>query len=180
MGDRTGRRLAETVEEQPLLLGAFGLAIGAAIGALLPSSTAEDRLMGESRDRVADRLSAMAGEAYDKAKETAGEHLGDAQERVRGGAQALGEVARDLRETVERTAQDVGSAARAEIDQAEKDGSERRGEKPAASGTGTATTPGTDKTATPGTGVGTGTGNPPGRTTGTSTGPSGGPRIGPV
>jgi uncharacterized protein YjbJ (UPF0337 family) len=122
LGNRTGRRIAEAVESQPLVLGAFGLALGAAVGALLPASEAEDRLMGESRDRVANRLSTLAGDALDRAKEVAGEagdNLGEAYGRVRervgsagGGTDALGEVARDLRETVERTAQDVAGAAR--------------------------------------------------------------------
>lgn len=69
------RSVAQTLESQPLLLGAIGFAVGAALGALVPHSAAEDRLMGESRDRVADRLSSLAGEAYGKAREIAGEQV---------------------------------------------------------------------------------------------------------
>jgi hypothetical protein len=34
------------LEEQPITLGALGLAVGAAIGAMLPSTEQEDRLLG--------------------------------------------------------------------------------------------------------------------------------------
>lgn len=109
---RTGVRarsgLSEAFERQPLLLGAFGLALGAALGALLPRSEAEDRLMGESRDELAERAGALATEAYQDAREKLAER-GLTPER---GAAALGEVARDLRETVERGAQEAGATVR--------------------------------------------------------------------
>jgi uncharacterized protein YjbJ (UPF0337 family) len=103
-GRDMGRSLAETVEEQPLLLGALGLAFGAALGALFPVTEAEDRLMGDARDRVAGQVSALAGEAR--------ERLEEAGVSPRQGAAALGEVARDLRETVERKAEEVAGTAR--------------------------------------------------------------------
>lgn len=90
-GGAAAEGIAEALERQPLLLGAIGLAIGAALGALLPASEAEDRLLGEARDRVANE----AGEAWQEAKERLAEH-GLTPER---GAAALGEVARELRET---------------------------------------------------------------------------------
>jgi hypothetical protein len=120
------------------------------LGGLLPSSEAEDRLMGERRDRLAGRLSSMAGDAYEQAREAAREqagraqeHLGEAYDRSRDrvggqgvspqqGATALGGVARDLREAVERTAQEAGSAAREAMGKPEKDGGSS--ENPAASG----------------------------------------------
>jgi uncharacterized protein YjbJ (UPF0337 family) len=131
LGQDAGQRVQGLVEAQPLLLGALGLALGAALGAMLPKSEAEDRLMGESRDRVAGQIQELAGDAYEQARETAGEHLGKAQAQLgevygrtreklaengvdpKAGVQALGEVARDLRETVERTAQEASGSVRA-------------------------------------------------------------------
>lgn len=43
-------------QEQPLVLGALAVAVGAAIGALIPSSEVEDRLMGEASDDATRRL----------------------------------------------------------------------------------------------------------------------------
>jgi hypothetical protein len=40
------------LEEQPMILGAVGLAVGAAIGAMLPSTEQEDRLLGPARDKT--------------------------------------------------------------------------------------------------------------------------------
>ncbi|PWS34913.1 hypothetical protein DFH01_21445 [Falsiroseomonas bella] len=190
LGEGAGRRMSAAVEEQPLLLGAFGLAIGATMGALMPATEAEDRLMGETRDRMADRLSGLAGEAYERAKETAGEQAQRAGEQLgavaRDGAQALGDVARDLRETVERTAHDAAATAREAADKA-REKAEKAG--PGASGgtaTGPASTPGSTPGTTSGTTTGTGTATPgsTGVTPGASPGSVGGSpsttRIGPV
>ena len=51
-GRRARRGFLHTLDEHPLVLGAIGLAVGAAIGSALPPSEPEDRLMGETRDRL--------------------------------------------------------------------------------------------------------------------------------
>jgi hypothetical protein len=127
---RVRRNVADTLESQPLLIGALGLTLGAALGAMFRSTEAEDRLMGETRDRMANRMASVAGSAYEQARETTEEHLaragerlgeayGNARERLaesgvspKQGAAALGEMARDLRDAVERTAQDAAGAAK--------------------------------------------------------------------
>lgn len=80
------RGLSRSVDDlsgaQPLLFGALGLALGAALGAILPRTQAEDRLLGEARDAVADRVSDAAREGYESVKASAGEGLGQVQERV--------------------------------------------------------------------------------------------------
>jgi hypothetical protein len=45
-------RLDRLLHDQPLVLGALGLAAGAIIGALLPTTEHEDRLLGPMRERV--------------------------------------------------------------------------------------------------------------------------------
>lgn len=52
------------VDEQPLMLGALGLAIGTILGAALPSTRREDELMGRTRD---DLLESAKGTAREKA-----------------------------------------------------------------------------------------------------------------
>ena len=42
------------LEDNPVALGALGIAAGALLGAMLPSTESEDRWMGEMRDRVAE------------------------------------------------------------------------------------------------------------------------------
>src|SRR5690606_287284 len=45
----------ELLEEQPLVLGALGLAAGAIVGAAFPATEHEDRMLGRSRDRALER-----------------------------------------------------------------------------------------------------------------------------
>jgi len=56
--------LADLFARQPLMLGAVGVAIGAAIAASVPLSEGENRLMGETADAVKDQ----AGKLWDETK----------------------------------------------------------------------------------------------------------------
>jgi len=62
---------AQMTREQPLVLGALAVAAGAAIGALLPGTQTEDRLIGEASDEAAGRLRDQAQRTWEEAKETA-------------------------------------------------------------------------------------------------------------
>ena len=59
------------VQEQPLALGAIGLAIGAVLGAVTPRTRQEDRLMGPTRDRLAHDLEDAAREPLERAVQAA-------------------------------------------------------------------------------------------------------------
>jgi len=72
------------VSEQPLVLGALGLAVGAAIGALLPGTETEDRLMGETRDRLVGQARDTAEQGYERVKDVAGEKLDEAKRKFDG------------------------------------------------------------------------------------------------
>jgi hypothetical protein len=61
--ERTRQTFWETMEQNPLTLGAVVLVAGAAIGAAIPSTDYENRLMGETRDR-------LMGEAKLRAQDT--------------------------------------------------------------------------------------------------------------
>ena len=57
------------LEEQPLMLGVFGLAAGAILGALLPTSEHEDRLFGEARDRAVKSVAEKTRAGYETVRE---------------------------------------------------------------------------------------------------------------
>ena len=59
------------VREQPLALGAIGVAIGALFAAAAPRTRKEDELMGETRDRLMEQAKDAGKEQLDKAKEVA-------------------------------------------------------------------------------------------------------------
>jgi uncharacterized phage infection (PIP) family protein YhgE len=53
--DRAKGGMDYMLREQPLALGAIGLAIGAVVAAMAPRTRKEDELMGEARDRLMDQ-----------------------------------------------------------------------------------------------------------------------------
>ena len=55
--------------EQPLLLGALGIAVGAAIGAALPATEQEDRLFGSARDKALSEVKQRGAESYEQVRE---------------------------------------------------------------------------------------------------------------
>ena len=74
------------IEEQPLILGALGLALGAAIGAALPRTEKEDRLMGKMRDDTVGKVKEQGAQAYDKAQETVKEAAAEHGQQAEGRA----------------------------------------------------------------------------------------------
>ena len=75
----SGRRQAQRarrgydymLREQPLALGAIGLAVGALIAAAVPRTRQEDEWMGEARDRLAEKASEAGTEQLEKARRMA-------------------------------------------------------------------------------------------------------------
>jgi hypothetical protein len=63
--------LDRLLEEQPLMLGVFGLAAGAIIGALLPTSEHEDRWFGEVRDTALKTVAEKTRAGYEAVRENA-------------------------------------------------------------------------------------------------------------
>lgn len=58
-------RVHNLVEEQPLVLGALAVAVGAIIGAALPSTQYENRTVGQVRDRTLAKAKQMGERQYD-------------------------------------------------------------------------------------------------------------------
>ena len=56
--------------EQPLLVGALGIAVGAAIGAALPTTEQEDRLLGAVRDKTISEVKERGAESYNQVRES--------------------------------------------------------------------------------------------------------------
>ncbi len=68
---RVGSRFQEVFEENPLLIGAAALALGAAIGLSLPSTAKEDELMGDVRDNLMDTAQDKAQDTMQKVQQVA-------------------------------------------------------------------------------------------------------------
>jgi ElaB/YqjD/DUF883 family membrane-anchored ribosome-binding protein len=68
-------RVRERLEDDPIVLGALGIALGAALGAGLPSTRLEDELMGEKRDELADKAKQMGEQVRQGVRQVAGETM---------------------------------------------------------------------------------------------------------
>jgi len=64
--DRVRSGFDRLVNEQPLALGAIGLAVGAVLAASAPRTRQEDRLMGDASDRIKDEVKQAGEEQLDR------------------------------------------------------------------------------------------------------------------
>ncbi|HSJ96323.1 MAG TPA: hypothetical protein VLC53_04585 [Myxococcota bacterium] len=71
--DRAREGFDWMLREQPLALGAIGVAIGALVAASAPRTRTEDEMMGEKRDELLDRANEAGREQIEKAKHVASE-----------------------------------------------------------------------------------------------------------
>lgn len=116
-------------EEQPVVLGAIGLALGAAIGALLPSTRTENRYMGGASDALKSQVEGAAQREYEHAKDVLGEAYEDVKEDLdkRGfnpetAAGAASAAAKKAGDAAIRVAEDVKSDTKREVDKATDSG----------------------------------------------------------
>lgn len=63
--------IGDMLEREPLILGAIGVAIGAAVGAMLPSTSFEDEHLGPARDELKAEAAAAIKSAEDEARNVA-------------------------------------------------------------------------------------------------------------
>jgi hypothetical protein len=73
----------QTLEENPLLVGAATLALGVLVGLALPSTDKEDELLGETRDHLLHEVKEAGHQALDKGKHVAEAVAGKVKDEVR-------------------------------------------------------------------------------------------------
>lgn len=78
--------LDDLVERRPLVAGALALALGAAVGGLIPNSRAENRAMGAEAGRLRREAADTAAAEGAKARRVAGAAAGEARRQDLGGA----------------------------------------------------------------------------------------------
>lgn len=107
MGHQAQRTFLDTLQSEPLLIAGLGLFVGAAVGAALPSTSVEDRVMGDKRDDLVNRgkeavhgglqqANSVAQSAYGAVKSELASSEGDdrdvgqkLEDAVRSGVQAV-------------------------------------------------------------------------------------------
>jgi hypothetical protein len=107
------------LQRQPLVLGALGLAAGAALGAALPATRREDELMGETSDDLKRRAWAAGREGYAKAEAAASAaYTAAGQEAKEQGLspEGVASAAESVRHKFASVAEAAAEAAKQEVD----------------------------------------------------------------
>ena len=84
---RAQNQLQRLLNNNPLLVGAAAMVIGAAIGAALPETERENEWMGDARDSVIDRAQEMAHNAVGTVQEVASDAAKEAVSKVVSGSE---------------------------------------------------------------------------------------------
>jgi hypothetical protein len=96
---RAREGLNTLLQEQPIILGALGLAVGAAIGAVLPSTEHEDRLLGPVRDKTLSQIKERGAETYEQVRDTVENAVDRVQQTATKAAGQSGDQKRDREES---------------------------------------------------------------------------------
>ena len=76
--------MRQFARERPLLVVGAGVAVGMALGALLPWSRMEDELLGEQAEKLKESARDLASEGYEKVKSVAQHTYEAASDTLRG------------------------------------------------------------------------------------------------
>jgi hypothetical protein len=104
-------RLQAELEAHPLVLGGIAFALGAALGAALPNTRAENELVGRQADRVRQRAGEIASAEADKAMAVASAVVDEGKEIVEETADSLSRNLPDADTAAERTREAALDAA---------------------------------------------------------------------
>jgi hypothetical protein len=107
LGQRARQSAQDVFQREPLVLAALGLAVGTAIGAMLPGTSFEDEQLGNYRDKLRDSAEALIDKGVEGAKEVAAE----AYETVKDEADRQGLSGTGETSVVEQVGKIVKSAA---------------------------------------------------------------------
>lgn len=84
-GEKAGQQASagfqKLLRDQPLAIGVIGLAFGAIVAASLPRSRQEDELLGDTKERMADKASQLSGRARAKVDKV-GRHIAERAEET--------------------------------------------------------------------------------------------------
>jgi hypothetical protein len=87
---RVEDRFQQALYESPLAVGAVALALGTAVGFVLPQTQRENELMGEARDNLIERAQEVAQNTLEKVQDVAGEVVDQAQTTVQERSKEIG------------------------------------------------------------------------------------------
>ncbi len=116
---RGSRHASDFYRDQPLVVGALAVAMGAAIGGMLPSSRVEDDAMGDSSDRFFDEAQDVLREEREKAKAVLRTAASDAKDEMQDAKQDMKAAGDTVADRASEAAERVAEGAK---DEAENQG----------------------------------------------------------
>jgi len=87
---RVEDRFQQALIENPLVVGAISLAVGAAVGLAAPQTRREHELMGEARDNLVERVQSVAQDTVEKVQQVAGQVVEQTETTVKEQAREQG------------------------------------------------------------------------------------------
>ena len=111
---RTSKLIGDVIQQNPLLVGGIGLAIGALIASALPSSDVERGLLGEASAGVQKRAGEAASRGFEAAKGFATGVISDVAHKAEEqglSADGLSEAARDIGRRARHVAENATTTA---------------------------------------------------------------------
>lgn len=112
--DRARTGFEHMLEEQPLVLGAVAVALGAVLGATLPTSRIEDRYFGPTRERLRHQAGDYAREQWERARDVALSAGSAAKSQAEEQGITPAALYEGAKEKVTRVAEAAGEAAQEE------------------------------------------------------------------
>lgn len=67
--EMVSNQLQRTLREHPLVMGGLGIALGAALGALIPPTAAEDKLLGKKSDQAISKATETLSSKYEEERD---------------------------------------------------------------------------------------------------------------
>ncbi|MES0115880.1 hypothetical protein NKK52_07795 [Mesorhizobium sp. C277A] len=115
MAAKASRSAQDLLEDQPLAVAAVGLAIGAAIGAILPHTATEDEQLGAYGDKLRDSAETLLDRGLDEAKQVAADAYETIKQEAARQDMEADTIADQLGEIVKSTADKTEHAVRERI-----------------------------------------------------------------
>lgn len=112
VGQQAQRTFLDTLHSEPMLIAGLGIIVGAAIGAALPSTPAEDKYLGETRDKLLNKGKDLAHTGLQQASTAAQAAYGSVKDELAQGADGA-----DLTDRVESAARSGAQAVRDSLQQ---------------------------------------------------------------
>lgn len=160
----TGSQVQRTVENNPVPFGVAALVAGVLVGLALPSTQAENQMMGEKRDQLIDNAQSVAQDVKQRVQSVVEEKLPEvkqtaqkvAEDLKQTGKTAADDIKQTLKEAGDSTKQSVSDVAQASKEAAQ-DATQSALNKPATTGSGSASYTGSTTIGSTTTGSTTGT-----------------------